>query len=196
MIGNHAYGDRTSKSFHMLSTDLALVVFAYGLGCLNAGYYLLRWRDGRDLRELGSGNAGARNAGRILGRGGFALVFALDATKGLASVLVAHWWAPEAAAPCAIAAALGHVFPAQLDWRGGKGVATAIGGLAGLDMLVLTVATVAFVVLRLARARTTPAGLLALVCAATFALAFRPMTIGLAVLALVVLLTFTHRSRR
>jgi hypothetical protein len=56
VFGNQtAYGDRTPKNFHMLGTGLALVVFAYGLGCLNAGCYLLRWRDGRDLRELGSG---------------------------------------------------------------------------------------------------------------------------------------------
>ena len=180
----------------MLKLDLALVVLAYGLGCLNAGYYWLRWRDGRDIRELGSGNAGARNAGRLLGPSGFAVVFALDAAKGLIAVLAARGLSHEVAALCAVAAALGHVFPVQLGWRGGKGVATAIGALAGLDMLVLGVAAAAFALLRLARRRTTPAGLLALACAAAFALAFRPMSTGLAALALVALLSYTHRPRR
>lgn len=179
----------------MLKIDLALVLFAYGLGCLNAAYYLLRWRDGRDIRELGSGNAGARNAGRLLGPSGFAVVFAVDATKGLVAVVAARWLSHEVAALCAVAAVLGHVFPVQLAWRGGKGVATAIGALAGLDMLVLAVAAAVFALLRMARCRITMAGLLALACAAAFALVFRPMTTALAALALVALLRYTHRSR-
>ena len=180
----------------MLNLDLVLVLFAYALGCLNAGYYLLRWRDGRDIRQLGSGNAGARNAGRVLGRGGFALVFALDAAKGLLAVLAARWLSHDAAALCALAAVLGHAYPIQLGWRGGKGVATAIGALAGLDLPVLGVAAVAFAMLRLARFAATPAALLALACAAAFALACRSMSAGLATLALVALLSFTHRPRR
>lgn len=180
--------------------DLALVLLAYSLGCLNAGYYLLRWRDGRDLRALGSGNAGARNAGRVLGPRGFALVFALDATKGLIAVLAARWWAPEVAALCAVAATLGHVYPVQLQWHGGKGVATAIGALGGLSLWVLVVAAAVFAVLRGARCRVNLAGLVAGVCAVVFALAsapkLTPLATGLAALALLVLLIYTHRARR
>jgi acyl-phosphate glycerol 3-phosphate acyltransferase len=120
------------ESQTVLTTQLSLLLFAYGLGCLNAGYYLLRWRDGRDIRQLGSGNAGARNVGRVLGRKGFVLVFALDAAKGVVAVTAAHQWAPEVAALSAVVVTLGHVYPAQLSLRGGKGVATAIGALAAL----------------------------------------------------------------
>jgi glycerol-3-phosphate acyltransferase PlsY len=180
--------------------DLALVFFAYSLGCLNAGYYLLRWRDGRDLRALGSGNAGARNAGRVLGTRGFALVFALDATKGLIAVLAARWWAPEVAALCAVAATLGHVYPMQLQWRGGKGVATAIGALGGLNLWVLAVAAAVFVALRGARCRVNLAGLLAGACAVVFSLACAPrfttLATGLAALVLLALLIYSHRPRR
>ncbi len=116
----------------VLTTQLGLLLFAYGLGCLNAGYYLLRWRDGRDIRQLGSGNAGARNVGRVLGRQGFVLVFVLDAAKGALAVTAAHHGAPEVAALSAVVVTLGHVYPLQLDWRGGKGVATAIGALLAL----------------------------------------------------------------
>jgi glycerol-3-phosphate acyltransferase PlsY len=180
----------------MPDIEIALVVLAYALGCLNAGYYLLRWRDGRDLRVLGSGNAGARNAGRVLGAGGFVLVFALDATKGLLAVLAARWWAPEAAALCAVAATLGHVYPVQLQWRGGKGVATAVGALGGLDLLVPTVAAAVFALLRGARCRVNLAGLLAGACAAAYALVFTPLATALAALVLVALLSYTHRPRR
>jgi len=129
----------------MSATETAVIIgtaaLAYGLGCLNAGYYLLRWRDGRDIRQLGSGNAGARNVGRLLGRRAFALVFALDAAKGVLAVLIAWWWAPGIAAACAVIATLGHVFPAQLGFRGGKGVATAIGGGATLAVVASPLAT-------------------------------------------------------
>ena len=179
----------------MRAFELASVAFAYGLGCLNAAYYLLRWRDGRDIRELGSGNAGARNAGRTLGEGAFALVFVLDAAKGVVPVLAARHWTPDVAALCAVAAALGHVFPAQLGWRGGKGVATALGALAALDIGVLAVIAAAFAIARVGLRATVPAGMLAFACAAAFALAFRPPGIGLATLALAVLLTYTHRPR-
>jgi acyl phosphate:glycerol-3-phosphate acyltransferase len=118
----------------MLTAPLSVLLFAYGLGCLNAGYYLLRWRDGRDIRQLGSGNAGARNVGRVLGGKAFALVFVLDAAKGWVAVLAAHQWAPAVAALCAVVVTLGHVFPAQLHWRGGKGVASAAGALAALAL--------------------------------------------------------------
>lgn len=180
----------------MPSLDIALVLFAYGLGCLNAGYYLLRWRDGRDLRTLGSGNAGARNAGRVLGPRGFALVFALDATKGLLAVLAARWWAPEVAALCAVAATLGHVYPVQLQWRGGKGVATAIGALGGLDLSVLAVAAAVFALLRGARCRANLAGLVAGAGTVAYAIACTALATGLAALALLALLIYTHRPRR
>jgi glycerol-3-phosphate acyltransferase PlsY len=176
----------------MPGTALVAIAFAYAVGCLNASYYLLRWCDGRDIRDLGSGNAGARNAGRILGRRAFALVFVLDAAKGLLAVLAAQVWAPDAAPLCTLAATLGHVFPAQLRWRGGKGVATAIGALAMLDIAVLAVVAAAFCVWRPILRRTVPAGMLSFACGAAFALMVRPPGTGFAALALAALLVYTH----
>jgi glycerol-3-phosphate acyltransferase PlsY len=176
----------------MLPWEVSVVVFAYAVGSLNAGYYWVRWRDGRDLRVLGSGNAGARNAGRIFGRGAFAIVFALDAAKGLLAVLDARTWAPDLAPLCAVAATLGHVYPAQLGWRGGKGVATAIGGLAALDTAVLGVTAAAFAVARPMLGRTLAAGMVAFVAGAVVSLVFRPADVGFATLMLAGLLCFTH----
>jgi glycerol-3-phosphate acyltransferase PlsY len=173
---------------------IAAVALAYALGCANAAYYVVRWRDGRDIRTLGSGTAGARNAGRVLGRWAFALVFLLDAAKGGLVVLGARWWVPEAAPLCAMAAVIGHVWPAQLGWRGGKGVATAIGVLAALDVAVLAAVVVVFALLRPLVRCTTPAGIVAFWCATVVAFSLRPLAPALVTLTIAALLTFTHRN--
>lgn len=109
----------------------ATVIVAYLLGCLDAGYYLVRYRTGRDIREHGSGGTGARNVGRVLGRAGFIVVFVVDCLKGGAAVLAAGFVGsgPAGMAGAALAAVIGHVFPIQLHFRGGKGASTALGAL-------------------------------------------------------------------
>ena len=110
----------------------------YALGCFNTAYYLVRWWKGADLREVGSGNAGARNAGRILGSKGFAAALAGDALKGAVAALAAHALGLGTGGEMAalLAAVAGHVWPIQLGWRGGKGAATAFGGLVALHPLL------------------------------------------------------------
>jgi len=176
-----------------MTPAIATVALAYALGCVNAAYYLLRWHDGRDIRGLGSGTAGARNAGRVLGRWAFVLVFALDAAKGAAAVLAARAWAPEVAPLCTVVAVVGQVWPVQLGWRGGKGVATAIGALVVLDIVLLGVLAAVFALLRAFVRSTVMAGIAAFWCAAVMALALRPGFVALAALAIAALLTFTHR---
>ena len=122
----------------MSGRDVLGIALAYGLGCLCAGYYVVRWRTGTDVRGIGSSSAGARNAGRVLGRGGFALVLTLDALKGVAAVWAASaiglGGAPGAAVVAVVA---GHVLPVQLGFRGGKGIAPSIGALLVYDPWVV-----------------------------------------------------------
>jgi glycerol-3-phosphate acyltransferase PlsY len=122
------------------------ISLSYAIGTCIAGYYIVRWRTGRDLRELGSGTAGARNAARILGRGFGAVVFAWDCAKGaLPALLAGHLLGDELlASACALAVVVGHVWPAQLGFRGGKGVATAAGALAVLQPALLAVVALAY----------------------------------------------------
>ncbi|HEV2147614.1 MAG TPA: glycerol-3-phosphate acyltransferase [Longimicrobiaceae bacterium] len=116
-------------------TTACAVVAAYLLGCFSTGYYLVSWRTRADVRAQGSGSTGARNAGRVLGGGGFALVLLGDAAKGAAAVGLAG--ALGAGRPGMLVAALavvaGHLFPAQLGFRGGKGAAMLLGALLVLD---------------------------------------------------------------
>ncbi len=121
-----------------LGAGLALVA-SYLLGSLPFGLILGRVLRGVDIREAGSKNIGATNAGRVLGRPFGLAAFALDFGKGLVPVL---WFAPWASAlgtpgvaavACAVAAVVGHVWPVYLAFRGGKAVATSAGAIVALD---------------------------------------------------------------
>jgi len=116
---------------------IPVLILAYGLGCLSAGYYMARWK-GLDLRATGSGSTGARNAGRLLGKGAFTLTFALDLLKGVAAVLVARLFVPSPWAPALawVLVVAGHVWPAQLGFRGGRGISPAVGGLLATSPLL------------------------------------------------------------
>ena len=114
---------------------LGVAAGSYVLGCFSTGYYLVRKRTGQDIRELGSGSTGARNAGRALGRGGFLLTMAGDLAKGGLAVWLALALTGndrvELLAWLAVVA--GHVWPAPLGFRGGKGVSTSLMGLLVYD---------------------------------------------------------------
>jgi glycerol-3-phosphate acyltransferase PlsY len=138
----------------MTLTLIAVLVGSYTLGCLVAAYYIARWRHGVDIRKSGSGNAGARNMARLYGWPDAILTLLLDAAKGAIAVFAGlHYVGPEWAAVLALAAAIvGHIWPAQLSFHGGKGVATGLGGFLTLDPLatlaVLGVGVVSFVITR------------------------------------------------
>lgn len=177
--------------------DMLVVLGAYGLGCACAGFYLVRWRAGEDIRGFGSGNVGAKNVGRRLGPLWFAATLLLDASKGLAAVLGARLAGGGAGleAVALFAAVAGHVWPAQLGFRGGKGVATFVGALLALDHRVLAWTMLPACVLILLTRRFTVAGLAAFALSPLIARALdhaAPVLGGLA--AAVVVMLVAHRK--
>jgi glycerol-3-phosphate acyltransferase PlsY len=119
------------------------VLGAYLLGCFATGYYLVRARTGRDVRQIESSSIGARNVGRVLGMSGFMLTVLGDFGKGALAVWLAREWTNKNsfAALAMLAVVAGHLWPAQLKFHGGKGVATSLGALLMFDhRLVLTFA--------------------------------------------------------
>ena len=118
-------------------------LLAYFLGSIPFGFLIVRWQKGIDVRTTGSGSIGATNVMRNLGVLGFTATLILDAGKGLAAVLLAGKLAsydPRWVAAAAVAAIVGHCFPVWLKFRGGKGVATAVGvylALAPLQILIV-----------------------------------------------------------
>jgi glycerol-3-phosphate acyltransferase PlsY len=146
---------------------------SYAIGCANTAYYLLRRRTGADIRALGSGNAGARNAGRVLGWRGFLVVFGLDLARGA----LAAWGArglglgTPGAAAAMVAVVAGHVWPAQLGFRGGKGVAPALGAALVVDWRVAVASVAACAALSVLTRRFTLSGLVAVGSAPAWAVA-------------------------
>jgi glycerol-3-phosphate acyltransferase PlsY len=128
-----------------------LVAAAYLSGSIPFGLIVARMR-GVDVREVGSGNIGATNVSRAVGKKLGAVVLLLDAAKGALPVAAALLLAragiasPIGVAACALAAVAGHCFPVWLKFRGGKGVATALGVFLVLDPLAALLAVVVFAV--------------------------------------------------
>lgn len=113
---------------------VAFLAFGYALGSIPFGLLLTRFAGLGDIRSIGSGNIGATNVLRTGRKGLAALTLLLDGAKGTAAVLLAsHLAGPDAALMAGHGAVLGHLFPAWLGFRGGKGVATGLGVLLGLD---------------------------------------------------------------
>jgi glycerol-3-phosphate acyltransferase PlsY len=143
-----------------------LALGAYFLGCFTTGFYLVRRRTGQDLRELGSGNVGARNAGRVLGWQGFLLTLAGDFLKGALAVWVARRFTGDylQVAVALLAVVAGHLWPAQLRFHGGKGVATSLGALLVYDFHLAAAFAVLFAAAVVIMRRTVLAGLFAFAC--------------------------------
>lgn len=116
------------------SVPLALAL-SYLLGAVPFGFVLARLR-GIDLRTVGSGNIGATNAMRALGKPLGVLAFVLDFAKGVVPVLVLAGSDPALRVACGGAAVVGHVWPVYLRFKGGKAVATSFGAITALDPLV------------------------------------------------------------
>jgi glycerol-3-phosphate acyltransferase PlsY len=118
-----------------LAPGLQLVALAYLAGSVPFGYLIGRLVGKIDIRQHGSGNVGATNVGRVLGSGWGLAVLSLDLLKGLVPVAVLPYLFFSAGDPARVhwqvaagtAAILGHMFPCWLGFRGGKGVATALG---------------------------------------------------------------------
>ena len=114
------------------STALPALLLGYLVGSVPFGLLLAGAAGKGDIRRLGSGNIGATNVLRTGSKWLAAATLLLDMGKGLAPVLLAWRWWPEAVTLAALGAVLGHCFPVWLRFRGGKGVATKAGVCCGL----------------------------------------------------------------
>jgi acyl phosphate:glycerol-3-phosphate acyltransferase len=116
---------------------------AYLLGSIPFGYLLVRFLCQEDVRDTGSGNIGATNVARAGGTTLGIFTLLLDAMKGFIAAFLAMQFAPNTAhgpstlaIAAAVAAVVGHIFPLWLRFRGGKGIATALGVFIALAPLV------------------------------------------------------------
>jgi acyl phosphate:glycerol-3-phosphate acyltransferase len=128
-----------------------LVLLAYLLGSVPTGY-IVGSLAGIDVRKAGSGNVGATNVARVVGKCHGIVTLVVDIAKGLVPVIVALSLGlmPAATAFVGVAAFLGHLYPVFLRFQGGKGVATALGVFLGLAPWATLVLMAIFVLVLLA----------------------------------------------
>jgi glycerol-3-phosphate acyltransferase PlsY len=113
--------------------DVIALLIGYLFGSIPFGLILTRQAGTQDIRSIGSGNIGATNVLRTGHKGLAATTLICDMLKGTVAVIIAGYYGgPSAAMLAALGAFLGHLFPAWLNFRGGKGVAVYIGVLIGL----------------------------------------------------------------
>lgn len=177
---------------------LGLVAGAYALGAIPFGLLLALFVGKTDVRELGSGNIGATNVARVVGKKLGILTLVLDALKGALPVVLARY-ALELGEPvqalAGLSAFLGHCYPVWLKFKGGKGVATGLGLMLGLLPAAAGVGLLAFGVV-VAITKKVSAGSLAAAPVVVFAASQWLLTPGakIALLVMLVVLTWRHRS--
>jgi glycerol-3-phosphate acyltransferase PlsY len=173
----------------------AIVPAAFAVGAIPFGV-ILAGRHGVDIRQRGSGNIGATNVARVLGARAGLIVLVLDSTKGAIPT-----WLALAHAPCrwvvaaaGLAAILGHCFSPFLGWKGGKGVATALGVFAVLAPPAALAGIAGFAAI-FAITRVPALGSLAGATVITAVVAARgPVPDAVLAAATTLLLVYTHRA--
>lgn len=175
---------------------VVLAIFAYLLGSIPSGF-IIGALSGVDVRNTGSGNIGATNVARVLGKGLGLLTLIADTAKGFVPVFVAQrlGMSDLGVALVAIAAFLGHLYPVFLNFQGGKGVATAFGALLAVapaaPVILVVVFGAAVLMSRIVSLGSIAAALAAPV--ALWALSYAPTFVGMAVL-LGAMVIFRHRD--
>lgn len=114
---------------------IAFMVCSYFLGCVSMATLVAKAR-GVDIREEGSGNPGTTNVLRVLGKKAAIITLTADVLKGVIPVLLGGIVSPIFGYACGVMAFAGHIWPAQYRFRGGKGVATAVGVLLAINPLL------------------------------------------------------------
>jgi acyl phosphate:glycerol-3-phosphate acyltransferase len=148
---------------------IAATVIGYLLGAIPFGLVLARLGGYGDVRQIGSGSIGATNVLRTgsVGLAGLTLVF--DVGKGTVAALIGARWGFDAMLAAGAAVLIGHMFPVWLGFRGGKGVATALGVLIAVAWPVALVAALIWLATAIFFRYSSLAALVACVAAAAFA---------------------------
>ena len=185
---------------------LLILAIAYLIGSIPSGYLIVRAKEGGDVRETGSGGTGATNVSRRAGKGAGIFTLVLDVIKGVLVVFLARFLSdglfPSAdwtIALAAVVAVVGHIFPVWLRFRGGKGVATALGVFLMLSPAVVLIGLIVFAIAFALTRYVSLASLVtvsAIAISSVFLMLLDPLELPDAVAALLIagLIVFAHRA--
>lgn len=189
-----------------MTTDFLAAIPAYFLGSIPTAVWIGKAKYGVDVRELGSKNAGATNTFRVLGKKAGKVVLLIDVLKGMLAVMLPffilpyHFEAPELTHVQLVAtflAVLGHVFPVFAGFRGGKGVATSLGVIIGLQPIAALICLGVFLIVFMISNYVSLGSICASVCFALLLwFGFEIKTIALPVFGtlLAAIVIFAHRK--
>lgn len=155
-----------------LLTFLFFILFCYILGCVSTGYYYVLFFASEDVRNTGSKSTGATNVGRILGKKGFVITLIIDILKGVLIAVLCKYFKFDGVQSLfgIIALACGHIWPVQLKFRGGKGIAVVLGFIGIWNFYMLLVIAIIGLIGYLFLRKFTVSGLIGLLSIPVFGL--------------------------
>jgi len=177
--------------------ELLFILSSYLVGAIPTGYLVVKLSERRDIRASGSGNTGATNVLRVKGWAYALPVVIFDVAKGFFPAWLAYRLFPEPviATAASLAAILGHCFPIYIGFRGGKGVATAMGSYAALGFLPFLVSGLVFLVATLTWRYVSLGSLLAAAAFPAAVFAFDgDINLVMYGIAIAALISFKHRA--
>ncbi len=177
-------------------SNIIAIVVAYLLGSLSMSILLSKLMNFPDPRTQGSGNAGATNILRTVGKHQAAVVLAGDVLKGLLAVLIGRMLGVDGfmLGLVAVAAVVGHIFPLYFKFKGGKGVATMMGAVLGLSLIVAVIIVVIWAVLAYFTKYVSLGSLAAAACAPVFLLIFSQPAYVIPAIIIAALIFWKHKD--
>ncbi|WP_049275323.1 glycerol-3-phosphate 1-O-acyltransferase PlsY [Staphylococcus aureus] len=183
---------------------IVMLLLSYLIGAFPSGFVIGKLFFKKDIRQFGSGNTGATNSFRVLGRPAGFLVTFLDIFKGFITVFFPLWLPVHADGPIStfftnglivgLFAILGHVYPVYLKFQGGKAVATSAGVVLGVNpILLLILAIIFFIVLKIFK-YVSFASIVAAICCVIGSLIIQDYILLVVSFLVSIILIIRHRS--
>ncbi|HFO1601071.1 TPA: glycerol-3-phosphate 1-O-acyltransferase PlsY [Staphylococcus aureus] len=183
---------------------IVMLLLSYLIGAFPSGFVIGKLFFKKDIRQFGSGNTGATNSFRVLGRPAGFLVTSLDIFKGFITVFFPLWLPVHADGPIStfftnglivgLFAILGHVYPVYLKFQGGKAVATSAGVVLGVNpILLLILAIIFFIVLKIFK-YVSLASIVAAICCVIGSLIIQDYILLVVSFLVSIILIIRHRS--
>lgn len=183
---------------------IVMLLLSYLIGAFPSGFVIGKLFFKKDIRQFGSGNTGATNSFRVLGRPAGFLVTFLDIFKGFITVFFPLWLPVHADGPIStfftnglivgLFAILGHVYPVYLKFQGGKAVATSAGVVLGVNpILLLILAIIFFIVLKIFK-YVSLASIVAAICCVIGSLIIQDYILLVVSYLVSIILIIRHRS--